>query len=274
MKYLLSLACLSLFSSTFFGQNTKLPAVLQPDGYSLSEAKRMGVEVFKILPRGTYENPKDSYKDDDNPIGIRQGGAYYSFSTHSHSYNQTPQLGLDDGKLLTGFAGLDYGLLSDLGSVSLSDIGPQSSELKSFLTYQPPQLVSEIRNEQKKYLEYHMLLPALVGHTYILRAISYDKADTLVAFNVFSKGDDGSLTVIWKPIREFEKPVHIYQPDADLRASIDKILEDNGLAEVQIDVKNNIVILSGTIPRGARGNIYRLLHDQKTKGFDDSMIEK
>ena len=65
---------------------------------------------------------------------------------------------------------------------------------------------AEIRKEQRKFLEYHRSLPAIIGHTYALRAINYKKADTFVVFNILTRNGDGSLTVYWKKIEEFPTP--------------------------------------------------------------------
>jgi hypothetical protein len=74
-----------LFSMTV-AQKSDLPDVLKPDDASIAEARRLGVNVFKILPRRMFEAKEfNSYKDEENPIGIRGGGAYYSFTTESHS---------------------------------------------------------------------------------------------------------------------------------------------------------------------------------------------
>ena len=78
----------------------KLPSVLVPDAASFADAGLPGVEVFKLLPRGTYKDADGSYKDEGNPLGLRGGGAYYSFSRHSHSYNQVPQIQLEAGNLV------------------------------------------------------------------------------------------------------------------------------------------------------------------------------
>src|SRR5438128_10365366 len=86
-------------------QSEKLPDILKPDAASEAEVQRIGGKVFKVVPRDMFPDPLDlsySYKDEDNPIGIRGGGAYFSFSSGLHSYNRTPQIGLEQGNLCTG----------------------------------------------------------------------------------------------------------------------------------------------------------------------------
>lgn len=49
-------------------------------------------------------------------------------------------------------------------------------------------------------------LPAVVGHTYLVRSINSGYYDVLVAFKVQRKDSDGSLVIFWKPIEQFETP--------------------------------------------------------------------
>src|SRR5512142_414507 len=92
-----------VLSSLTLAQSEKLPDILKPDPASESEAQQIGANLFKLVPRGMFPQPANSYKDEDNPIGIREGGAYYSFSTGLHSYNKVPEIGLDQGNLSSGF---------------------------------------------------------------------------------------------------------------------------------------------------------------------------
>jgi hypothetical protein len=63
------------------------------------------------------------------------------------------------------------------------------------------------RGFERENIIYKNRFPVTVGHTYVLRAISYDEADTLVAFKVHRKDTDGSLIIFWKPIKNYEKPL-------------------------------------------------------------------
>ncbi len=212
----------ALLFTTVSAQNATLPEVLQPNIGDVNG--QPGIEVFKLLPRGTFNDV--SGRDEDNPIGIRGGGAYYSFTNRSHSYNKTPQIELQAGNLLVGFAGADYGLIRDLGPGSLGDISVGSGIPAFLVDYQPPIMHDEIRLEQKKSHKYETesgiysrSVPAVVGHVYALRAISFDEADVLVAFQVLAAEKDGSLTIGWKSIREFDVPRIRYNTDEALSTS-------------------------------------------------------
>ncbi len=84
----------------------------------------------------------------------------------------------------------------------------------SFLAnYRPPTNEPEVRLEQRKAHDYNVdgitykrNLPAVVRHVYVLRAISFDDADVLVALKIHWKDTDGSLIISWKLIENFEIP--------------------------------------------------------------------
>src|SRR5687768_814074 len=129
MKLILVLGILALFSSSVISQERKPPEILVPSEYAQTEAKRLDVDVFKILPRFLLTKEMASYKDEDYPLGVRESGAFYSFTTKSHSYNKIPQIGLEGTSLQTGFAGFNYGLMKDLGQVSVENVSVDQPEV-------------------------------------------------------------------------------------------------------------------------------------------------
>lgn len=188
-------------------ENSLAKNILSPLEQDISEAKRQGFEVFKILPRGKY-----SYEG--NEIAVRSGGAYYSFVKKSHSYDETPQMELQKDNLLVGFAGADYGFIADLCEISLTNITEGIAEVDFLINYKPPTNEPEVRIEQRKAdnyeaknVSYKNYIPAVVGHSYVLRSINFREADTLVALKVYRKDADGSLIIFWKTIKNFEKPL-------------------------------------------------------------------
>jgi hypothetical protein len=179
--------------------------ILQPGKEDTNAARLENAEVFRILPRGKYAEH----------LFNRGGGAFYSFTKRSHSYNQTPQITLEQNQFGVGFAGADYGFISDLGEIPLSEINRESSGVRYLAEYQPPTEDAKARAENSKIrngLEvegqiYKRRVPAIIGHSYVLRAISFDEADVLVAFKVHRQDADGSLIIFWKLIQNFEKPL-------------------------------------------------------------------
>lgn len=275
MKLLLAAIFAAMSCSTAaFAQDAKLPNVLQPDAESVAAADRSGFGVFKLLPRGMFDS--QSYKDEENPTGIRGGGAYYSFTNRVHSYNKVAQIELQDGNLMVGFAGADYGFIRDLGSGKLAEIPLDSEVLKFLAEYKPPTLHDEIRKEKKKSSNYETdsgkfsrSVPAVAGHVYALRAISFGDADILVAFQVMSAGKDGSLTIVWKRIKEFEIPKLLYQADETLRAKVEPVLRDPRFQEVTATIGDDQVTLSGTI---IAADLPQLLTDLQEKAGSTTRI--
>jgi hypothetical protein len=235
-----------------FGQSKDLPDVLKPDQDLIIFAESSGFEVAKILPRGTFAGPFNAYKDEENPLGIREGGAYYSFSTRQHSYNMIPQIGLDSRMLGSGFAGLDYGLLADLGLVSLDSVGDGLDPVDWLLAYKPPLLHDDIRAEQKRFNrnvqnvgEFGSRVKATVGSTYILRSISFDKADKLVAFSILRMDAVGAITIAWRTLKDFEIPFYLHQSDESLAGKVAALLKNKRYAGTQFSVDKGIITVRG-----------------------------
>lgn len=177
---------------------------LAPDAGDRNEAAKIGAEVFRIMPRGKI----------DSLVGIRGGGAYYSFSAKSHDYNDNPQIELQQDNLSVGFAGADYGFIVNLGDIPLSGINMETNAVSFLADYRSPEIMPEIRNEQRKSRDYQANgitykreLPAIVGNSYVLRSVSSRETDALVAFMIYRKDADGSLIIFWKMLKEFEKPL-------------------------------------------------------------------
>ncbi len=179
--------------------------ILQPDKADLITAEQENVKVFRLLPREKYD--KDVFK-------VRGGGVYYSFTNESHSYDRTPQIGLEQNFLQVGFYGASYGFLTDLGKVRLAEIEAKTKGVNLLANYQPPLELPKARIEQEKArgfesenVTYKNRLPVAVGNTYVLRAVSYNEADVLVAFKIHRQDADGSLIIFWKLLENFEKPL-------------------------------------------------------------------
>jgi hypothetical protein len=220
--------------------------VLKPDAVYKEAAEAEGFNVFKILPRGN-----------DQKISARGGGAYYSFTSRSHSYDDIPQLGLEKGVLKVGFYGAHYGLMADLGAASLSAVDKSLPEVAFLDEYKPPIYEPEIRKEQTRShnysvngLNFSRRQKAVAGHTYVLRAIGFGESDTMVAFNIREIYPDGSAVIFWKEIKQFEVPKLLYYPDPELKARVDKVLTDPRYSEVSSEVKENVVTLTGGVADG------------------------
>lgn len=178
--------------------------ILLPDDKDIRQAEKEGFEVFRLMPRERY----------DHKLNVQGGGAFYSFTTKSHDYQKISQISLEQNFLSTGFAGADYGLIADLGSVPPSSVSQTSDEVIFLYNYKPPTKEVEVRLEQHKAQNYETETATYrsrvlysIGHSYALRTINFERADILAAFKVHRKDTDGSLIIFWKLLENFQKPI-------------------------------------------------------------------
>jgi hypothetical protein len=168
--------------------------------------------LIRLLPRDVYES--EVYKKNQKTLTIRGGGAYYSFTRLTHEYGYGSDLSLDSGYLSVGFAGADYGLLIELGDVSLDEITSDYPAALSLADYaaatDEPQARTEHHSIQVGRIldgaTYKTRVPAKIGTTFLLRSIVYDSSDVLVAFRTVRKDTDGSVIIAWKLLKKFSKP--------------------------------------------------------------------
>jgi len=168
--------------------------------------------LIRLLPREVYES--EVYKKNQKTLTIRGGGAYYSFATLTHEYGYGSDLELSSGYLSVGFAGADYGMLIDLGEVSLDEITSDYPGARSLADYAAAKDESQARAEHRQIQAGRILdgatfqsrLPVKIGSTFLVRSINYDYTDVLVAFRVARKDIDGSVIIAWKLLKRFPKP--------------------------------------------------------------------
>ncbi len=160
-------------------------------------------------------------------LKINGGGAYYSFYHLSHEYGFGSDLELGtvirihngveiepDHLFRVGFAGFDYGLITNIGDVPIESVSRNDPGADFMLNYKPP------RAEQRARCEHRMLgagltydgrtyssrAPIQTNSTYLLRSINYDTSDVLVAFRVVRQDPDDSVTIAWKLLKNFNRP--------------------------------------------------------------------
>jgi hypothetical protein len=167
--------------------------------------------LIRLLPRDVY----DVVYRTSTGLAINGGGAYYSFTRLTHEYGQGSDIELDHNYLSVGFAGADYGMLLNLGDIPLEEVTIEIPQAQFISTYQPPTLETEVRTEQRRFgagvlsdsTEYKNRLPLVTNKTYLVRSISFDRSDVLVAFRVIRKDTDGSIILLWKLLKKYPKPV-------------------------------------------------------------------
>src|SRR5688572_5987538 len=72
--------------------------------------------LIRLLPREVYN--RGSYRK-EKELKIPGGGAYYSFANLTHAYGRGSDIELQNNNLSVGFAGADYGTLTNIGDTPL-----------------------------------------------------------------------------------------------------------------------------------------------------------
>lgn len=175
--------------------------------------------MMRLLAREVYYSR--TYKAPKR-LDMRGGGAYFSFHHRVHEYGYGSDISYEHGLLRVGFAGANYGMMTDLGDTPLEPISAEDPRAQFLLIYKPPRKEKEARIEAKKFdpirkahgltgfsvdgVSYLSRVDAVVNHTYLLRSIDYRTSDVLVAFRIVSINDDGGLTIAWKILKEYGPP--------------------------------------------------------------------
>lgn len=132
---------------------------------------------------------------------MRGAAAYFSFSELSHKYSRHSQIGLENWRFKSGFAGGNFGTVLasnlDIAEVSINDLDP-------YFSIDFNSVYSEYRGNRRKWSKRPK---AIVGSTYIIRAITEDEFDIVVALKVVEK-DKYGLTMIWKILKKHPVPTN------------------------------------------------------------------
>ena len=121
-----------------------------------------------------------------------------------------------------GVGGIDDRVHILLDDVSLDEITKDYPAALSLADYAVAKDEPQARVEQHQVqigrildgATYKDRVPVKIGTTFLLRSISYDRSDLLVAFRTVRKDTDGSVTIAWKLLKRFPKPelVRTIQP--------------------------------------------------------------
>ena len=171
--------------------------------------------LVRLLPRETF----------DRKLSLRGGGAYYSFARRVHEYGYGSDIELQRGRLSVGFAGADFGFITDLGDTPLESVTAETDAVRFIADFKVPSAEAEARATSLQFAStrwrrgegrvegqqvggwtYSRSLPAVVGHAYALRSVNYDRSDLLVAFRVLRQDDNGSVVLLWKILEKYPTP--------------------------------------------------------------------
>ena len=170
--------------------------------------------LVRLMPREVYDS--QTYHT-NSPVSISGGGAYYSFGKLTHVYGYGSDIEFSHSWLSVGFAGADYGMIAMLGDIPLDQVSLNDPRTQYLANYQPPSSEHLARAENQRFrlrggvtidgLNYQSRQAAFENWTYLLRSISYDQSDVLVALRVVRKDGNGSMIIAWKLLRQYHAPV-------------------------------------------------------------------
>jgi hypothetical protein len=190
--------------------------------------------LIRLLPRKFLNGHPEQSK---TPLKVRGGGRFYSFFYLSHDFAADLELTTDLICKGTGNGVLDceyphklsaasYGMLTNLGNVTLEDVTTNDRRASFMLAYDPPRAQPKARCDMLLFRNgvtvdgqlYKAGLPIQVNATYLLRSIDYGQSDVLVGFRVVREDGDGGVTIAWKLLkqfapRKFENVVYINPTD-------------------------------------------------------------
>jgi hypothetical protein len=160
--------------------------------------------LIRLLPRETY----------DGYLTIRGGGAYYSFARLTHEYGYGSDLELYYGNLSVGFAGGDFGFMTNLGDVAIDDVTLDHPAIQYLAALVPPMLLTDARVQQQRASTGFSIGPyyfrdsmrATQSTTYALRSLCFGTSDVLVVFRVVRIDVDGSVILAWKLLNKYSLP--------------------------------------------------------------------
>lgn len=280
MKVVLPVLFTLVIQTVVYGQSTDLPERLVPSDQTTQQANQLNLQAARLLPRFLLKQGIETQSDSESVLGIRGNGAFYSFSTKTHSWNNVPELMLEPSGMLTIVS--QSGLMADLGNYPLSDLTAESGipALKILTSYRPwttkEEREQEVRTKaelRKSGINVNGSRPAILGHSYVMRAVSPDKADIMVAFRIVKAEKDGSLEIVWKLLNQFIKPSKVYLSDVDLRSAIQKVIDENGIFKtIGFQIKDNKITLNGATTRHEFDLFVRLIEPFRTRGIDAQSV--
>jgi hypothetical protein len=198
-----------------------------------------GRGIFRVLPHQAYLRPLNTVENRSQKNILDR----YPFPVLGKSKgNFTPNLPLHivKGKFQLLSGGLDYGLIAEIGDVSLEDldVNLQTVDAKKrdiLVNYQPPSKLGELLTEKRKIItgkHKNSNVDAKLNNTYLVRNLQFQlpeviaknqiisrkqrryidqflqmqSSDVIVAFKPVRRHSDGSYTVIWRVLQQLKDP--------------------------------------------------------------------
>jgi hypothetical protein len=105
-------------------------------------------------------------------------------------------------------------MITKLDGARLEDVSAELPGAIFLAKYSAVANEPEARIEQRRFstgatidgIAYKRRLPVEIGATYILRSITFEEADVLVAFRIVRQDTDGSLIIAWRMLEKYPTP--------------------------------------------------------------------
>jgi hypothetical protein len=160
--------------------------------------------LIRLLPREKYSQK----------LLTNSGGSFYSFTRLTHEYDQGSDITLEQGNFSVGFAGADFGFFTTLGDVAIESVNLEHPAVQFLAQYTAPSKEPEARVKQQERwtgiqannFTYKGRVFAKVNTTYVLRSISFERSDVLVALRMVRLDSDDSITLLWKLLKKSPTP--------------------------------------------------------------------
>jgi hypothetical protein len=212
-------------------------AVADLDGYT-EFLKTDKTGVFKLFP--DYDCvTKNVIRTDGNCKDFVMASSSFSFRTRAYSHPYYHDLGFNHGQIYSN-AFFAQGILVSLGDISIEVVTPSHGGLKFIVDFQTASEPGDARSTAARIkagidfggLTYSSGLIPAENTTYALRSAAYNvanslpaisettsaselrfhtlsldkRADVIIVFRIVRKGEDGTLTIVWKELDRKEAP--------------------------------------------------------------------
>jgi hypothetical protein len=157
----------------------------------------------------------------------RGGGAYFSFATDTSDYDREPDLEFELSGYHSGFYGGARGFVLDIGSTPIDavtepfevprgDLPSRDQDRWRFMAGVPSpekgereHSLSRADEARLSVLRFESVVPAKLGHTYLVRCILPNEHDVFAVFTTAAM-DDAGVWIIWRvlwnrPLRDESK---------------------------------------------------------------------
>ncbi|HEY9706066.1 MAG TPA: hypothetical protein V6C58_26760 [Allocoleopsis sp.] len=157
-----------------------------------------------ILPKEVYQ----TYDTENRLISLTELYPYSALETNSNGLIPRLSLNINQDKFQIVQPGLDYGIMADLGDISLENIDARKTILGSkfeyLITYNPPNKLQDIQTEKRKLTTGKLgkfpvnelgftQAKIELNRTYVVRLIQYQLPEIIMGDRIVKRRDRGRI---------------------------------------------------------------------------------